>query len=103
VEQTRIVKLRYTLPAVADLDANLDYIAAHSPRGARRVQGRIQAIIDLLLLYPNIGIRRDDPVVRRMTTPPYPYLVFYEATDTEIIIHAVRHGARDPSGMPGTA
>jgi plasmid stabilization system protein ParE len=38
-----------------------------------------------------------------MTTTPYAYLVFYEARDTEIIIHAVRHAARDPSGMPGSA
>jgi len=44
--QTRLVKLRYTLPALADLDSILDYIAVHSPRGMRR---RIQAIIDLLL------------------------------------------------------
>jgi plasmid stabilization system protein ParE len=36
-----------------------------------------------------------------MTTSPHPYLIFYEATDSEIIFHAVRHGARDPSGMPG--
>jgi toxin ParE1/3/4 len=35
-------------------------------------------------------------------TAPYPYLVFYELTDTEIIIHAVRHAARNPSGMPGS-
>jgi plasmid stabilization system protein ParE len=46
------VKLRYTLPALADLNSVLDYIAAHSLRGARRVQARIQVIIDLLLLYP---------------------------------------------------
>jgi hypothetical protein len=37
-----------------------------------------------------------------MTTSPYPYLIFYEVTHEEIVIHAVRHGARDPSGMPGT-
>ena len=36
--QTRFVKLRYTLPALADLNLVLDYIAAHSPHGARRVQ-----------------------------------------------------------------
>jgi hypothetical protein len=36
-----------------------------------------------------------------MTTSPFPYLIFYEATDSEIIVHAVRHGARDPSGVPG--
>ena len=97
------MKLRYTLPALADLTAILDYIAAHSPQGARRVQGRIQALTDLLLLHPHIGRRTSDPAIRRMTITPYPYLVFYEATDTEVIIHAVRHAARDPSGTPGPA
>ena len=100
--QTRSVRLRYTLPALADLSAILDYIAAHSPQGARRAQARIQALTDLLLLYPHIGRRTNDPVIRRMTTTPYPYLIFYEATETEIIIHAVRHAARDPSRMPGS-
>jgi plasmid stabilization system protein ParE len=32
--------------------------------------------------------------IRRVTTAPYPYFIFYQATDNEIIIHAVRHGAR---------
>jgi toxin ParE1/3/4 len=97
------VKLRYTLPALADLIAVLDYIAVYSPQGAKRVQARIQTIINLLPVHPHIGIRTDDPIIRRLTTAPYPYLVFYEATETEIIIHAVRHAARDPSGMPGSA
>jgi plasmid stabilization system protein ParE len=101
--QTRLVKLRYTLPALADLNSVLDYIAAHSPQGARRVQARIQAIIDLLLLYPSISTRTDDPTIRRMAALPYPYLIFYEATETEIIIHPLRHSARDPSGMPGAS
>jgi toxin ParE1/3/4 len=30
-------------------------------------------------------------------------LIFYEATETEIIIHAVRHAARDPAEMPGSS
>ncbi len=55
------MRLRYTVPALANLDAIL-----------------------------------------RLTTPPYPYLVFYETTETEIIVHAVRHAARNPSGMPGS-
>jgi toxin ParE1/3/4 len=97
------VRLRYTLPALADLSAILDYIAARSPQRARRVQARIKALTDLLLLHPHIGRRTNDPAIRRMTTAPYPYLVFYEATQTEIIIHAVRHAARDPSDMPGSA
>jgi plasmid stabilization system protein ParE len=95
------VKLRYTRPLLADLGAILDYIAAHSPQSARRVQARIQAMTDLLLLHPHFGRRTNDPAIRRATTTPYPYLIFYEATETEIIVHAVRHGARGASGMPG--
>ena len=95
------MRLRYTLPALADLDAILDYIAAQSPQGARRVQERIQAILDLLLIHPHMGVRTDEPTIRRVTTPPYPYLIFYEPVDSEIIVHAIRHAARDPSSMPG--
>jgi toxin ParE1/3/4 len=97
------VKLRYTLPALADLASTLDYIAAQSPQGARRVQARIKMIIDLLLQHPYIGTRTDDPTIRRMATVPYPYLIFYEATGEELIVHAIRHMARDPSSMPGSA
>jgi toxin ParE1/3/4 len=63
---------------------------------------RIQSIIDLLLIHPYIGVRTEDPVIRRLTTSPYPYLIFYEVAEAEVIIHAIRHGARDPSGMPGS-
>jgi toxin ParE1/3/4 len=35
-----------------------------------------------------------------MIASPYPYLIFYQATDDEIVIHGVRHSARHPSSMP---
>jgi len=97
------VKLRYTLPALADLDMILEHIDLKSPQGAAHVKGRIKTIINLLLLHPLVGTRTDDPSIRRMATPPYPYLIFYEATNDELIIHAVRHAARTPSSMPGSA
>lgn len=97
------MKVRYTLPALADLNSILDYIIAHSPQGAKHVQGQIRDMINVLSQHPHIGVRTDDPTIRRLSTPPYPYLVFYEVTDSEIVIHAVRHAARDPSGMPGSA
>jgi toxin ParE1/3/4 len=74
VGQTRSVRLHYTLPALADLSAILDYIAAHSPQGVWRVQARIQALTGLLLQHPHIGRRTSDPAIRRMATTPYPYL-----------------------------
>jgi hypothetical protein len=33
--------------------------------------------------------------------PPYPYVVFYEVKDDEVVVVGVRHGARDPGSMPG--
>jgi toxin ParE1/3/4 len=97
------VKVRYTLPALADLDEILDYLAPRSPHGAARVQARIKTFVDLLPSHPLIGGRTDDPTIRRLVVTPYPYLVFYEVGDDEIIIHNIRHSARDPSTMPGSA
>jgi plasmid stabilization system protein ParE len=94
------VKLRYTLRGAAELDKILDHIEARSPQGARRVQTRIQAVINLLLQYPHAGQLTSKGRLRRMTTLPYPYLIFYQATDNEIVIHGVRHSARHPSSMP---
>jgi len=96
------MRLRYTLPALADLASILDYVIDRSPQGAARIHARIRAVTDLLLKYPLAGAVTDDPTIRRMPTTPYPYLIFYEATEAEIIIHAVRHGARDPSDNPGS-
>jgi plasmid stabilization system protein ParE len=53
--------------------------------------------------HPYIGRRTNDPAIRRLTATPYRYVVFYEVTESEIIVHAVRHAARDPLGMPGSA
>jgi plasmid stabilization system protein ParE len=94
------VKLRYTLRAAAELDEVLTYIEARSPQGALRVQTRIQVIINLLLRHPHAGQLTSKGHLRRMVASPYPYLIFYQATEDEIVIHGVRHSARRPSSMP---
>jgi len=67
------MKLRHTLPALADLESVLDYITQHPPQGARHVQSRIQTIIDVLPQHPQIVTRTSDPTIRRITILPYPY------------------------------
>jgi len=94
------VKLRYTLRGAAELDKVLVYIAERSPQGARHVQARIQAIINLLLQYPHAGQPTSKGRLRRAVAFPYPYLIFYHATEDELVIHGVRHSARRPSSMP---
>ena len=88
------MRIRYTRPALADLEAILEHIATRSPRGAKRVQAKIRSAIGLMPRHPLIGTKTDDPRTRRLVITPYPYLVFYEPTADEIIIHAIRHAAR---------
>jgi plasmid stabilization system protein ParE len=93
------VKLRYTPKAASELDRILANIDELSPQGARRVQRRIQMIAELLERQPHSGRRTSNRRLRRIAATPYPYLLFYEVTDQEVII-GVRHGARDPRSMP---
>ena len=97
------LRVRYTLPAMADLEAVMDYLASHSPRGATRVGARLMSLMELLPAHPRLGTRTDDPAIRRLVVTPYPYLIFYEVADDEIIIHAVRHAGRNPASMPGNS
>jgi len=41
-----------------------------------------------------------EPRLRRLVATPYPYLVYYEVTETQVIIVGVRHAARDPGSAP---
>ena len=96
------MRLRYTRRALADLDDILDYIHQQSPRRARQIQARIKGLTALLLLHPHIGRRTTNPILRRIIASPFPYLIFYQVTEREIVIHAVWHTSRNPSGMPGS-
>ncbi len=70
------MKLRYTLRGAAELDKVLVTIEERSPQGARHVQARIQAIINLLLQYPYAGQPTSKGRLRRVVAFPYPYLIF---------------------------
>jgi plasmid stabilization system protein ParE len=95
------LNLRYTPKALAELADILAYIAERSPQGARKVQARIQAITALLVQYPHSGQLTSESGLRRIVTPPYPYLIFYEATTEEVVIIGVRHVAREPESPLG--
>ncbi len=95
------MRLRYTLEGAAELDAVLTYIEERSSHGARNVQRRIQAMTELLLQYPLIGKPTRNGRLRRVLASPYPYLLFYQVTEEDVIIHGVRHTARNPLITPG--
>lgn len=90
------MKLRYSKGAVADLIGIADYIREHNPRAADGVEKRIRAAIRRLEMFPFSGRPTDDPYVRMFPIVRYPYLVFYEVLQGEVVIHHIRHGRREP-------
>jgi plasmid stabilization system protein ParE len=60
----------------------------------------MQNLINLLSQHPEMGPRTSKGRLHRLTVYPYPYLIFYQIRDDEIIIQGVRHSARDPASMP---
>ncbi|WP_036293726.1 type II toxin-antitoxin system RelE/ParE family toxin [Methylosinus sp. PW1] len=94
------MKLRFTLRAAAELERVLAYIDGRSPEGAHRVKRRIHNVLEAVVSHPNVGVATSRLGLRRIVVYPYPYLIFYQVTATEIIVHGVRHGARDPRSMP---
>ena len=90
------MKLRLTRTASRQLDNVLADIALQSPSGARNVQERIRAVIQLLLRHPFAGQATGHRDIRRMVVSPYPYILTYRGGDQEIVIRTVRHGARRP-------
>jgi toxin ParE1/3/4 len=51
--------------------------------------------------HPYAGQVTSKPRARRISAAPYPFVIFYEVTDEEIIIVAVRHTSRDPASNLG--
>ena len=88
------VKVRYSRRAFCQMNAILDYIEERSPRGAENVTGRLQAAIDRLAEHPHSGRVTNAAGLRRVVINPYPYVIFYQTTATEVVIHSVRHAAR---------
>jgi toxin ParE1/3/4 len=88
------VKVRFTRRALKQLSAVFDYIERQSPRGAENVKHRIHAVIEVLAEHPRSGRATNKVGYRRAVAHPYPYVIFYQPEDAEIVIHGVRHAAR---------
>lgn len=95
------MRLRFTPEAARELDEVLTSITEHSPQGARRVQARIQKAVELLADHPRGGQITSHSRLRRITTSPYPYVVFYEVGESEVVVISVRHAARDRDPRTG--
>jgi toxin ParE1/3/4 len=85
-------RLVVTPRALRDLKRIGDNIAADSPRAAERFVSALRADLDKLIPFPFMAQAvGSHPRFRRY---PYgAYVVFYEATDSEVLIRAIEHSA----------
>lgn len=92
------MKVRFTKPALAELDSIFAYIHQHNPIAAGQVVTRVREITSQLGRFPNMGQRKYKPGVRMITVRRYPYLIFYtvDNENDEVLILSVRHAARRP-------
>ena len=97
----RRLRLRYTPLALDELDTILEYIRIHSPSGATKVAARLKELIAILPDFPYSGRATTEPALRVITATPYPYLIFYEVSEQDVVIVGFRHSAQNPETFPG--
>jgi len=84
-----------------DIDDITRYIANSNMSAAERFNESLFATFDLLAFMPNLGRREDFGIpklagMRMLPLSRFPnYLIFYMASETELHIVRVVHGARD--------
>jgi toxin ParE1/3/4 len=86
------MKLRYERGALADLAEIFAYIAADNPLAAAELAGRIEEIAARISEMPHLGAVTKKAQFRKF--PVGRFLLVYEVTESEVIVHCVRQGAR---------
>jgi len=86
------MKLRYERGALADLEEIFAYIAQDNPRAAARLAARFEQVAARIADTPYMGEATRKSNFRRF--PVGNYLIVYELGEDEVVIHYVRHGAR---------
>jgi len=88
------VRVRWLARALANLNAETEYIARDNPQAAARVVEAIEDSIGLLHTHPALGRPGRVAGTRELVVPGTPYIVPYRIRSNEIHILRVFHGAR---------
>jgi plasmid stabilization system protein ParE len=89
------MKVRYSRPALADLDAILSDLAEKNPAAAARFEARISQIEERIGRFPEAFQQVEArPGYRRVPLYRYPYLLFYTVAAGEVVVLRILHGAR---------
>ena len=88
------MRIHWTRPALADLEAIGDFIARDNPVAAKRLVVSLVASVDALRDHPNLGRPGRLAETRELVVAGTPYIVPYRVLGDDVEILAVFHGAR---------
>jgi len=88
------VRIRWLRTALANLDAEAEYIARDNPAAAARVVKTIVDTVDQLKQYPAMGRPGRLTGTRELVIPGTPYVIPYRVRENAIEVLRVFHPAR---------
>jgi len=96
------MKLRWTRPALRDLEEIHAHIADRAPAAALRAARLLRAQAEGLAAHPLMGrVGRIDGT-RELVVADLPFIIAYRVTETTVDVLAIRHGRRAwPERMGG--
>lgn len=88
------MRLRWTAPALRDLEAIGDWTARDNPLAAARIVTAILDQAEALATHPHLGRPGRVADTRELVITDLPYLLPYRVRGEDVEILAVLHGAR---------
>jgi toxin ParE1/3/4 len=90
------MKVVYAERARRDISEIYEFIAAHNPAAAKRVESLIRITCERLADFPLAAAKTDETGVHRLPLVRYPYTIFYRFNSSldRVEIARVIHGAR---------
>jgi toxin ParE1/3/4 len=88
------VHVKWLRRAVANLNAEAEYISQDSPAAAARTVAAIVDAVELLRSHPAMGRPGRVPDTRELVVPGTPYIVPYRVRGDAVELLRVFHGAR---------
>jgi plasmid stabilization system protein ParE len=96
------LSVRYSAPALIEIDEIYNYIAKDNPLAAADVLAAIRESVDLLSRYPRKSRRTPRRGMRALPLSQYPYIIFFRLRRGELEVLHVLHGARRHPGFQET-
>ena len=88
------MRIRWTPPAAADLQAISDYLQTHHPQYRAPTLRKLYEKIRGLKASPYIGRPGRIQGTRELLFPPLPYIAVYRISGSDIEIWRIYHGAQ---------